>query len=111
MKYVPYHRRGFFIRFNPVAVIGTFLVAVCRPGTNKISVLLLGGQGREYFSGDILAVNGVHDIFQRHDVGILGAFGGQRIKIVIDRDEPNVQERKHPLQIIARLPVVAAKAG
>ena len=81
------------------------------PMNDELSFLLLGRNGRKNLPGYVLAVNGVHDVFQRHYVAVLGPLGGQRVKIVVDGDKPHVQERENPFQIVAGFPVVAAKPG
>ena len=111
MKDFPDHRRGLQVWLNPVMVVRALLITVNRPGTDKFPVSLFCREYGQQLSGDVLAVNLVEDIFQRHNIAVLGPFGGQRIKIVVDGDKPYIQERENPLQIVAGFPVVAAKPG
>ena len=61
------------------------------------------------FFGYVLAVNLVNEIFQRHDISVLGSLCGQRIKVVVDGDEANAEEREDTLQVISGLLVVTTK--
>ena len=71
LKHFPHHWRSLCVRLDPVTVIRAFLIAIRRPGADKFPVLTLGCQGWKNLSGYILAVNIVHDVFQRHDIAVL----------------------------------------
>ena len=61
------------------------------------------------FFGYVLAVNLVNEIFQKHDISVLGSPSGQRIKVNVDGDEANTEEWEDTLQVISGLLVVTTK--
>ena len=61
------------------------------------------------FFGYVLAVNLVNEIFQKHDISVLGSLSGQRIKVIVDGDEANTEEWEDTLQVISGLLVVTTK--
>ena len=111
LKDFPDHRRSLRVRLNPVIIVRAFLIAIRCPSPDKFSIPLLCRKHRKHLPGNVLAVNGVHDVFQRHNVAVLGPLGGQCVKVIIDRNKPHIQEGKNSLQIFASFPVVPAKPG
>ena len=111
LKDVAYHWSRFFVGFNAVSVLFTLAIAICGPSSDKFAILLLCPQSRSSLSGNILAVDIIHYVFQRNDVAVAGPFCGQRVERVIDRDKANIEKRKYPHQVVSRFQVVPAKAG
>ena len=72
--------------------------------------MLLPCKRRNGFSGDILAVGSIDDIFERDNIPVAAALRGQRIEVVVDGNEPNAKKRENPFQILAGFQIVSAKA-
>ena len=105
------HGRNFRVWLNAVVIVGAFLITVNRPVTDKLPVPLFCREYRQQLPGNVLAVNLVDDIFQRHNIAVLGPFSSQRIKIIVDSNKPHIQKWENPFQIVAGFPVVTAKPG
>ena len=90
-------------------IIRVFAVAIWSPCADKLATTLLYRQGGVYFLGYILAVNLVDEIFQRHDISVLRSLCCQSIKIVVDSDKTDAEERENTLQIVTGFLVVTTK--
>lgn len=95
----------------PSTVFIAFFILIGCPCADELAFELLGFQSGTGFSGNVLAVNLVNQVFQRDDIAVLGAFRCQRIKIVIDCNESYPKEWKDTLQVIAGFLIIAAKSG
>ena len=110
-EYLPDDGSRCFIRFQLMRVVRALAVAVGSPRPNEIAVFLLRRQRGAGLSGNVLAVNLVDEILQRHKIAVRAPLGGEGIEAVVDGDETHPKEGKDALQIIAGLLVVSAKAG
>lgn len=110
-EYLPDNGSRCLVRLQLMRVVRTFAVAVGCPRADEIAVFLLRGQRGAGLPGNILAVNLIDEIFQRHQITVRAPLGGEGIKSIVDGDEAHAQKRKNALQIIAGLLVVSAKTG
>ena len=104
-------RSRFLIDNKVVFVIGIFAVPIGCPRSDELATLLFNVKCRCGFLGYIFTVNLVDEIFQRHDISVLGSLCGQRIKIIVDGDEANTEEWENAFQIVSGLLVVTTEAG
>ena len=110
-EYLPDNGSRCLVRLQLMRVVRAFAVAVGCPRADEIAVFLLRGQRGAGLPGNILAVNLIDEIFQRHQITVRAPLGGEGIKSIVDGDEAHAQKRKNALQIIAGLLVVSAKTG
>ena len=109
LEYPSYCWSGFRIYDKVMLIIRVFAVAIWCPRADKLATTLLYRQGGVYFLGYILAVNLVDEIFQRHDISVLRSLCCQSIKIVVDSDKTDAEERENTLQIVTGFLVVTTK--
>ena len=111
LEYLSNRRSCFFVDNKMVLIIGVFAIPIGCPSSNELATLLLNMKCGCGFFGYVLAVNLVNEIFQRHDISVLGSLCGQRIKVVVDSDETDSEEWEDTLQVIAGLLVITTEAG
>ena len=110
-EYLSNHRSCFLVDNKMVFIIGVFAIPIRCPRSDELSTLLLNMKCGCGFLGYILTVNLVYEIFQRYDISVLGSLCGQRIKVVVDGDEADTEERKDTFQIVAGLLVITTETG
>ena len=111
LEYVAHDRGRFRVRLNPVGIVRAFAVAIRRPIPDKLSPLLLQRQRGTDFSGDVLAVGVVQDVFQVNDVSVAGTFSVQRVEIVLNRNEADAHEGENLIQIVSGFQIIASETG
>ena len=110
-EYLPDNRSRCLVRFQLMRVVRALAVAIGCPRADEFAIFLLRGQRGARFLGNILAVNLIDEIFQRNQITVRAALGGEGIKTIVDGDKPHTQKRKNALQIVAGFLVVSAETG
>jgi len=103
-----YHRRGFVVGDELLALSVRLFVAVGRPSAEPLSPFCLQLLHRTNLLAGILCVKLVCPVAYRTEIV---APLDQRIDTVVDRYEPHAHVRKEQLKVIAHLQILSAEAA
>ena len=109
LKHESYIRRCFFIRFHAEGLIRFSPISVSRHTVPDFAFLFLHTHCTADFAGQVLGINVIHKIFNGNDQAILLGFI-HTVIIVVDGNEPYVQEREDLFKVISSFQIISTKA-
>ena len=108
IEYPLHHFGGALVDHQMVTVMGILTVTIAAERPNKLPLLALGVERAPYFPGNIPGVLGIEYVLYRQQHVICALIA---VDIVIDGNEAHTLHGQYPLQILACIYVVTAKAA